>query len=650
VKIQIKGARENNLQGINVEFTNGLTVVTGISGSGKSSLVFSTLYHEARRRFLNIFSRGTGPRLAPANVQEIIGVGPTVAIEQNILNRNPRSNLATASGLHPFFRLLYTHSSDFYTPIVQLYAPLLRQVRASHTTLLQWLIEEFGTDAIVVEVLESYSFLNIESHIANYSLQIILHRLRFLNQVSLGYLHCTRVVMTLSAGEAQRIRLASLLGSELTSLNVLIDEPTRGLHPTEVDGLLQALIKLRDENNTVIVVEHDPQLIRAADHIIDIGPGPGVNGGKIVVQGPPDQVIQTNTTTAQWLRGDRSFKLRETYRKPKGWLTLTGACENNLKGDLIELPLGVLVGVCGVSGSGKSTLLIDTIGRILVPKKHTTSVAYEPLDPGEYQKIEGVEALQRTLVIDQTRTQVSTPFNYFELKTPILSLYAKSDDAIALELDEKQLFQNCSICKGRGQIKIDMGFLPDVFTVCEICQGTGRIPEAWQVRLHGYTLPELFSLTLDQVYELFHNEEKIARPLKAAKEMGLGYLVLRQPSISLSGGECQRMKIAKELYKNQSKKNNKFVLYILDEPTIGQHLEDIARFIDILNRLVDEGHTVIIIEHHPNVLAACDWLIELGPEVGREGGYIIANGTPREVANGITPTAPYLRATLEGIK
>ncbi|MFX0200088.1 MAG: ATP-binding cassette domain-containing protein, partial [Candidatus Hodarchaeota archaeon] len=499
----------------------------------------------------------------------------------------------------------------------------------------------------LLNALENISFSFIEYHIAYYSLQTLLTRLRFLIQVGLGYLHCTRVVMTLSAGEAQRIRLAGLLGSQMTSLTLLIDEPTRGLHPSEVDGLLEALTSLRDEKNTIIVVEHDPQVIRAADYVIDIGPGPGVAGGQIIAQGTPNQVAMTDTTTALWLRGERRFTHRKSYRMPKGWVKIYGACENNLRGDLVELPLGVLIGLCGVSGSGKSTLLIDTLGRVLAPKKHTTSVANEPLEPGKYNTILGAEVLQKTMVIDQSQSQISSPLNYFELKKPLFSLYATSEDFIALDMDEKLLSKRCAACRGRGQVKIAMGFLPDVYTICETCQGTGLIPEAQYVRLYEYTLPELFNLTLDQIYELFSNEDKIARPLQAAKDVGLGYLILKQPGITLSGGECQRMKIAKELYKNKSPKTKTNALYILDEPTVGQHMEDIARLIGMLNRLVDEGHTVVVIEHHPNVLAACDWLIELGPEGGLEGGRVIAAGTPDEVAKGTTPTAPYLRAVLE---
>lgn len=500
---------------------------------------------------------------------------------------------------------------------------------------------------LVLTTLKDLKLANINNNIAKYSLEKIIHRLRFLSQVGLGYINASRVIMTLSAGEVQRIRLAGLLGSSLTSLTVLLDEPTRGLHPREIEGLLEALTSLRDDHNTIIVVEHDPQVIKAADHVIDIGPGPGTAGGEIVAQGTLEEVSSSDTLTALWLQGKRRFqrpKMYEKYREPRGWLELAGASENNLKNVNLRVPLGILVGICGVSGSGKSTLFIDTLSRILVPIKHTTSVAYEPIDPGKYDSIKG--APTRALIIDQSKHLVSSPFIYFNLRKPFYSLYAESDDAKALGFNEKQLYQQCSVCKGKGRTRMDMGFLPDVFTRCDTCQGTGLTAEAWMVRLHGYTLPDLFNLTIDQVYNLFKYDDRIAKPLRAAKDVGLGYLVMRQPRIHLSGGECQRLKIAKELCRKKPK-SEKSTVYILDEPTVGQHLQDISRLLKVLQHLVDEGNSVIVIEHHPHVLAACDWLIELGPVGGPEGGYVIASDTPEKVADGDTPTAQYISAVLE---
>lgn len=499
----------------------------------------------------------------------------------------------------------------------------------------------------LVETLGEISTPELHAHLAGSSLRTILKRLHFLLQVGLGYLHLNRISGTLSAGEAQRVKLAGLLGSGLTSLTILLDEPSRGMHPSEVKALVAALVELRNEGNTVIVVEHDPVVIQAADQLVDIGPGAGVAGGQIVAVGEPNQVAKTNTITGKWLRGERQVDLKRKEQtkidwKPKGWLTIKGAKANNLRDETIPVPLGMLVGLCGVSGSGKSTLLIDTVGRKLAPRKITTSVAYEPIEPGEHDSIEGAPA--RVSLLNQSRKGIRSPSQFLDLFTPLLSMFAESEDARALGLDKKELSKPCSVCDGRGSIRTDMGFLPDIYTPCETCRGTGRRAEAWNVSVRGVAFPELNSLTLDEVSNLFGEEETLARRLKAAKDVGLGYLVLRQPGYTLSGGEAQRLRIAKEL----SRKVLKETLYILDEPTVGQHLEDVDQLIRVLRRLVDDGHSVIVIEHHPYLLAACDWLIELGPGGGPEGGRVIASGAPAAVAGGGTPTAPYLMEVLEG--
>ncbi len=450
-------------------------------------------------------------------------------------------------------------------------------------------------------------------------LQTIHRRMGFLIQVGLGYLNLGRTAGTLSAGEAQRIRLASLLGSGLTALTVLLDEPTRGLHPTEVDALLLALESLRDEGNTVIVVEHDPQVIRSADHLIDMGPGAGNNGGQIVAQGTPEQIALGDSLTGLWLRGERRMQAHKR-RSPQAWLRVHGARANNLKGEMISIPLGVLAGVCGVSGSGKSTLVVDTLGRALAPKKQTTSVAYEPVEPGEHDFIEGAPA--RTIVVDQSKAGLSSPATFLDLAHPIQAIYAASPEAQIRGLDERRLAERCSVCDGRGRLTLDMTFLPDVHVPCETCRGSGYTAEAWEVRLHGLALPEVFGQTIDEVYRLFGDEPRLQRQLQAAREVGLGYLVLRQPGYALSGGEAQRLKIASEL----CRKSVSGSFYILDEPSIGQHLEDVLRLTAVLHRLVDEGGSVLIVEHHTGLLAACDWLLELGPGGGPGGGHVIASG------------------------
>jgi len=484
---------------------------------------------------------------------------------------------------------------------------------------------------------------NIPDFVAN-SLKIILVRLEFLIKTGLGYININRVAETLSAGEAQRVRLAGLLGSDLTSLTVLLDEPSRGLHPSELKTLLEVLMELRDKGNTIITIEHDLLFMEAADYIIDMGPGAGIHGGEIVAKGSPDEIFKSNTTTGHWLSGKKKFNLSRKFRNPKKWLKIYGAKENNLKGNLVEIPHNLLIGICGVSGSGKSTLLIDTLGRALVPIKHTTSVAREPIEPGEYKKIEGT--LPKTVIIDQTKKKIGSSLKFLSLEDLIIQVYAETEDAKQLGLTYKDLTKRCSVCKGHGYIKIDMKFLPDIVETCEICKGSGYQVEAWQIFFKGVSLPDVNNLTIEEAYELFKNFDSIATKLNYAKKVGLGYLQLNQPAYTLSGGEAQRLKIVKEL----SKKSKKKALYILDEPTIGQHLEDVSKLIDTLHLLVDNGHTVVIIEHHPHVLASCDWIIELGPGAGPEGGRIIAKGPPEEVAKLNTPTAPYLKKVLEGGK
>jgi excinuclease ABC subunit A len=493
------------------------------------------------------------------------------------------------------------------------------------------------------------------------SLATCLRRLHFLLRVGVGYMHLDRPASTVSAGEAQRLSLAGLLGSGLTSLTVLLDEPTRGLHPSEVRALVDALLDLRGElegesavsgaANMVIVVEHDPEVLRAADYLIDVGPGAGAAGGKIVAQGALETVAQQPTTTARWLRGERR-PLHLPRHAPEGWMHIRGARGNNLKHVDVALPLGALVGVCGVSGSGKSTLLIDTLGLALAPQKQTTSVAYENVEPGAHDAIEN--APERVIVVDQTRRGIASPATFLGLNDVIHALYAESEDAQALGLDAKTLGQRCSACGGSGAVRIDMGFLPDVFELCEVCQSTGYRAEAWAVRLRGVAMPDLFGLTIDQVYERFGDVERLAHPLTMAREVGLGYLTLRQPGYALSGGEAQRLKIAQELCRPTKKGES--TLYILDEPTLGLHLEDVAQLVRVLHRLVEGDNwlnnagvrnTVLVIEHHPHVLAACDWLVELGPAGGPEGGYVIAAGPPEHLAAGDTPTARYVREVLE---
>ena len=467
-------------------------------------------------------------------------------------------------------------------------------------------------------------------------------RLRYLCDVGLGYLDLERYTATLSAGEAQRVRLAGLLGGGLTGLTLILDEPTRGLHPCEVDGMVRTLQRLQAQGNTVIVVEHDLQVIRAADHIVDMGPGAGRFGGRVVAQGQPAILSNADTQTGRWLSGQAHLTLPQAPKQPQGWIRLHKPSGFNLQIESLDLPLGLLVGVCGVSGSGKSTLILDTLARILAPAKQTTSVAYEPIAPGPYQKIEG--ELPKTMVVDQTRAGLHSPASFLGIEKALRRLFASSPEAAGLGLDEEAFKRTCSACNGMGQNRIDMGFLPDIFETCETCGGSGYPPEISKIHLHNLTLPDVMEKPLEEVLQVFRDEEPLRRLMDPALQVGLGYLILGQPGRTLSGGEAQRLKMAGEL----AKKSNRHSLYILDEPSVGQHLADIERLLQVLRALVDEGGSVWVVEHHAHILAACDWLIELGPGGGPAGGKIIAAGTPANLAVGTTPTAPYLRAIMGG--
>jgi len=466
-------------------------------------------------------------------------------------------------------------------------------------------------------------------------------RLRYLCEVGLGYLNLDRYTATLSAGEAQRVKLAGLLDGRLSGLTLLLDEPTRGLHPAEVDAMVKALNNLNNQGNTIIVVEHDPQIIQAADYVIDIGPGAGRFGGEITARGTPVEIARADTLTGKWLREEQKKSIHEPRTKFSGWTRLHKPSGYNLKINTLEIPLGVLVGVCGVSGSGKSTLINDTLARILAPFKQTTSVAYEPIQPEPYEKLEGAPA--NTFVIDQIRAGLHSPASYLRVESALRKVFAGSDMAHSLGLDEKSFRRNCSACNGRGMQRIEMGFLPDIFEACDVCSGSGYPVEVSSIRHREHTLPDLMAMPIEQVYEIFSDEEKVSRPLSEAMQVGLGYLILNQPARTLSGGEAQRLRIAHELVK----KKTKDTLYILDEPTVGQHLEDVHRLIGVLQGLVEVGGSVLVVEHHPHMLAACDWLIELGSGGGPDGGEIIAAGTPAEISKMDTPTAPYIQQILE---
>jgi excinuclease ABC subunit A len=473
--------------------------------------------------------------------------------------------------------------------------------------------------------------------IAEHALTTARARLSFLARVGLGYVTLDRPSGTLSAGEAQRLRLAALLGGELTGMTVLLDEPSRGLHPSEVAELGGELAALREQGNTVVLVEHDWELIRHADDVVVLGPGAGRGGGRIVQQTTPAKLVRFRAGQPD---GDSSGG-RRVRRKPSGELVIRRPRENNLTGEDVTIPLRVLVGLCGLSGSGKSTLAADTLGRALAPAKLTSTWPDEPVQPGVHDGIVGAPA--RTIVVDQRAQGVTSPGALLGVSAALRRLYAASDAAVAAGSSFDDLAPRCDGCHGRGLVREEMGFLPDVRRACDACDGTGYTAEVRQLRVRGRSLPELEALTLEHVRELWSDVDAVARPLGLAVDLGLGYLVVRQPAVSLSGGELQRLKLVREL----GRKNVEPTLFILDEPTVGQSESDVARLVAVLDRLVDRGDTVLVVDHHPGLLAACDRLIELGPGAGPDGGRVVASGTPAQVARRSTATAPYLREALE---
>ena len=464
-------------------------------------------------------------------------------------------------------------------------------------------------------------------------------KLLFLANVGLSYLTSTQAAHSLSAGESQRLRLAGLLGSGLGSMTIILDEPTRGMHPQEIDGLIAVLLRLVDERNTVIVVEHDMSLIGAADTIIELGPGSGRNGGRIVANGTLSKISTGASVTGRALRGEISFPIEHSkLSNSTPRMIVRGARSNNLMSIDVEFPLGRITAVCGVSGSGKSTLVVDTLAMALSPRKQTTSVAYEPTVPGEHDSIDGAPG--STVLIDQSRAGVQHPGAYLGIEAAMQRHYLEVASEAGYE--SRDLKRDCSGCGGSGIVKTDMGFLPPIHQACEACDGSGYSGTALEFRVRGFTLAEIGRLTIDEVAEIYYDSQRIAALTEDASSIGLGYLSLRQPSHALSGGELQRLKIAKQL----SRAVRGPTLYILDEPTVGLHLADVAALVKSLYALRKSGGTVIVVEHHPNMIAACDWIVELGPGGGPDGGTLVFEGDPEEFIRAGTATSPYVAEVL----
>jgi excinuclease ABC subunit A len=488
-----------------------------------------------------------------------------------------------------------------------------------------------------------------KGEIAEKILKEVRERLQFLVNVGLEYLTLERSADTLSGGEAQRIRLASQIGAGLVGVMYILDEPSIGLHQRDNDRLLATLTHLRDLGNTVIVVEHDEDAIRAADYVIDIGPGAGVHGGQVVARGTPGDIIANqNSLTGQYLSGAREIAVPATRNPGNGKeLVLSGASGNNLQDVTLRLPLGVMTCVTGVSGSGKSTLINSTLYPVAAAKLNkATSLSHAP-----YQSLKGLDHLDKVIDIDQSpigRTPRSNPATYTGLFTPIRELFAGTQEARSRGYKPGRFSFNvkggrCEACQGDGVIKVEMHFLPDIYVPCDVCKGKRYNRETLEVRYKGKNIHEVLEMTVEEGREFFDAVPFIARKLQTLIDVGLSYIRLGQSAVTLSGGEAQRVKLAKELSKRDTGKT----LYILDEPTTGLHFYDIQQLLNVLERLRDHGNTIVVIEHNLDVIKTADWIVDLGPEGGSGGGQIIAEGTPEDVAdNPASHTGRYLKPLL----
>ena len=509
-----------------------------------------------------------------------------------------------------------------------------------------------ASDLSIAKALEFFNSVKLseqEEMIAKPILKEVRDRLTFLINVGLDYLTLSRSAGTLSGGEAQRIRLATQIGSNLSGVMYILDEPSIGLHQRDNDRLISSLKKMRDLGNSLIVVEHDDETMKQADYLVDMGPGAGVYGGKVMAAGTPEEVMKNpHSLTGEYLSGKKIVPVPLERRKGNGKkITVTGAKENNLKDISVDFPLGKLVVVTGVSGSGKSTLVNLILKRALAQKLNNNSAK-----PGKYESIKGYKNIEKIIDIDQSpigRTPRSNPATYTSVFDDIRTLFAQTNEAKMRGYTKARFSFNvkggrCEACHGDGIIKIEMNFLPDVYVPCEVCHGTRYNSETLEVTYREKNISQVLNMTINEACKFFENIPKIHRKLQTIVDVGLGYVKLGQSATTLSGGEAQRMKLASELQKLSTGNN----FYILDEPTTGLHTDDIKRLLEVLQRLVDEGNTVLIIEHNLDVIKNADWLIDLGPEGGDGGGQIVATGTPEEVAQvKESYTGQYLKTVLK---
>ncbi|HZO98066.1 MAG TPA: excinuclease ABC subunit UvrA [Gaiellaceae bacterium] len=511
-------------------------------------------------------------------------------------------------------------------------------------------IHEFTRQSVTAALafLDSLDLTPTEELIGARIVKEIRERLTFLDNVGVGYLQLDRPSATLSVGEAQRLRLATQIGSQLVGVLYILDEPSIGLHQRDNDRLIGTLERLRDLGNTVLVVEHDEQMMRSADWLVDMGPGAGEHGGHVVAEGPAAKVQRNKkSVTGQFLAGVREIPVPPRRTADNGVFVVRGASQHNLKGIDVEFPIGKLVAVTGVSGSGKSTLVNEIVYKALANRLSRLRVK-----PGEHESVDGIEAFDKVIEIDQRpigRTPRSNPATYTDLFTHIRELYSLTPDAKVRGYKPGRFSFNvkggrCETCKGDGQIKIEMHFLPDVYVPCETCKGRRYNRETLEVRFKGKTIADVLELSVEEALAFFAKIPKIRRRLQTLHDVGLDYMRLGQPATTLSGGEAQRVKLAAELCKVATGRT----LYILDEPTTGLHFADIEKLLDVLQRLVDSGNTVLVIEHNLDVIKQADWIVDLGPEGGEAGGEVVATGTPEDVA--LVPesyTGQFLRPLLE---
>jgi excinuclease ABC subunit A len=510
-------------------------------------------------------------------------------------------------------------------------------------------IHEFTQQSVTraIEFLDELELSKTERLIGRRIIKEIRERLTFLDNVGVGYLQLDRPSATLSGGEAQRLRLATQIGSQLVGVLYILDEPSIGLHQRDNGRLIGTLERLRDLGNTVLVVEHDEQMMRAADHLVDMGPGAGEHGGHVVAEGAAERVEQVEESiTGQFLSGARTIAVPERRDHENGSFWVRGAAMHNLQGIDVEFPVGKFICVTGVSGSGKSTLVNEIVYKALANRLHRMRVK-----PGQHERVEGIECFDKVIDIDQSpigRTPRSNPATYTDLFTPIRELYSLTPEAKIRGYKPGRFSFNvrggrCETCKGDGQIKIEMHFLPDVYVPCETCHGKRYNRETLEVRFKSKSIADVLDMSVEEALRFFAKIPKLRRRLQTLHDVGLDYIKLGQPATTLSGGEAQRVKLAKELSKIATGKT----LYILDEPTTGLHFADIEKLLEVLQRLVDAGNTVIVIEHNLDVIKQADWIVDLGPEGGEAGGEVVAAGSPEEVAEvEDSYTGQYLRRVL----